>query len=234
MAKMKVFFDAFCKSLENSDVNVKHDLTKLSAFIDSYNTIRSKSRLNRTEPKDDLLNPSWFPAKHLPMFTMISQMHEDDHYEHTEYVKSLVQRRFFCNWTRNWIAQHQRLGYQVKEVGSGTHPTQLGWSTRKLGEGIVCPFKRTGVKFFGTFEATVLRRPLKQRCCLFRLLVTRAAQIEVINELRIEVCMTAITSFLARRGGPHTVNSDNGTTFVQAVREFKECFNEWDRNAMCE
>ena len=34
--------------------------------------------------------------------------------------------------------------------------------------------------------------------------------------------------------GDRTVISDNGTNFVGAAREFKECFKEWDRDAMCE
>ena len=47
-------------------------------------------------------------------------------------------------------------------------------------------------------------------------------------------CLIAITRFMARCGRLHTIISDNGAYFVGAPREFKEFFNEWDQDALCE
>ena len=43
----------------------------------------------------------------------------------------------------------------------------------------------------------------------------------------------AITRLMARPGKSHTISSDNGTNFVGAAREIKECFSQWDQDAMC-
>ena len=43
-------------------------------------------------------------------------------------------------------------------------------------------------------------------------------------------CLDAIHRFIARRGQPKTIVSDNGTNFVGAAREFKECFAELHRD----
>ena len=43
----------------------------------------------------------------------------------------------------------------------------------------------------------------------------------------------AITRFMARRGKPHTIINENGTQFVGAAWEFKECFSQCDRDAKC-
>ena len=101
-------------------------------------------------------------------------------------------------------------------------------------EGNVYPFKNTGVEYFGSFEVTVLPRPVKHWCSLFTCLVTRAVHIEVVNGLHTDACLMAITRFMARRGKPHTIINDNGTKFVGAAREFKECISQWDQDAMCE
>ena len=39
---------------------------------------------------------------------------------------------------------------------------------------------------------------------------------------------------MLRRGRPHTIIIDNGTNFLGADREFKEGFNQGDRDVMCE
>ena len=39
---------------------------------------------------------------------------------------------------------------------------------------------------------------------------------------------------MARRGNCHTLISNNGTNFVGAARQFKDCLIEWDRDTMSE
>ena len=104
------------------------------------------------------------------------------------------------------------------------HP-HMGDIPKERVEGNVYPFKNTGVDYFGPIEDTVLRRPVKHWCCLFTCLVTRAVHIKLVNGLDTHACMMAITRFMARPGKPHTIISDNGTKFVGAAREFKECFS---------
>ena len=116
------------------------------------------------------------------------------------------------------------------------NPFTLTWQIyrKKRLEGNVYPFKNTGVDYLGPFEVTVLRRRLKHWCCLFTCLVSRTVHIELLNGLDTDACMMVFTRFIARRGRPHKIIIDNGTNFVGAAREFKECFNQWDQDAMCE
>ena len=71
---------------------------------------------------------------------------------------------------------------------------------------------------------------MRHWCCLFTRLVTKAAHIEVVNGLNTDAWMMAITRFMARRGKPHKIRGDNGINFVGTAREFRQCFNEWDRD----
>ena len=93
----------------------------------------------------------------------------------------------------------------------------------------VFPFTHTGVDYFGTLKVKFLRRTLKIWCCPFTCLTTRAVHIEVAKSLDTESCLAAVTRFIARRGYPSTIISDNGTNSVGAFKEMKSFMNEWDK-----
>ena len=107
------------------------------------------------------------------------------------------------------------------------HPPMADLPRERLDEHVL-PFTHTGVDYFGPFEVKFLRRTLKRWCCLFTCLTTRAVHIEVAQSLDTESCLAAVTRFIARRGYPNTIISDNGTNFVGAANELKAFMNEWD------
>ena len=49
------------------------------------------------------------------------------------------------------------------------------------------------------------------------------------ESLDTESCLAAVTRFIARRGYPNTIISDNGTNFVGAANELKAFMHEWDK-----
>ena len=71
---------------------------------------------------------------------------------------------------------------------------------------------------------------MKRWCCLFTCLTTRAVHIEVVRSFDTDSCLVAINRFIARRGKPTTIKSDNGTNFVGSARELKEYINSWNQN----
>ena len=50
------------------------------------------------------------------------------------------------------------------------------------------------------------------------------------QSLDTESCLAALTRFIARRGYPSTIISDNGTNFVGAANGLKAFMNEWDKD----
>ena len=236
MTQRESFAELFNKLEDGSGERVKHDLAKLSPFVDSDNIIQLKGRLSKTieQSSDDMKHLILLSAKHPAMFLMLREMHEDNHNEGTEYLRSLVQQWFWIIGLRNALRSIKSIFVKSKKLAvRPVHPHMAELPEGRV-EGNVYPFKNTGVDYFGPFEVTVLRRPKKHWCCFFTCLVNRSVHIEVVNGLDTDACMMAGTRFMARRGRPHTIISDNGTNFLGAAREFKKCFNQWDRGVMCE
>ena len=56
--------------------------------------------------------------------------------------------------------------------------------------------------------------------------------IEVVAKLDKDGCLNAIMRFIARRGKPSTIISENGTNFVGAEREFAKYVAAWKKEGI--
>ena len=84
------------------------------------------------------------------------------------------------------------------------------------------PFTYVGVDYFGPMNIKYRRGTVKRYGCLFTCLTTRAVHIEVAHSLDADSFLMALHRFMARRGKPQKIFSDNGTNFVAADRELAE------------
>ena len=60
----------------------------------------------------------------------------------------------------------------------------------------------------------------------------RAVHIEGVPQLDTDSCLNAMMRFIARRGKPNTINSDNLTNFVGVEREFAEYVAAWNKEGI--
>ena len=90
-------------------------------------------------------------------------------------------------------------------------------------------FANDGVEYFSPFTVKIGRRNEKRWCCLFTCLTVRAVHIAIVPKLDTESCLNLIMRFIARRGKPVKMVSDNGTNFIGADREFKGYVAAWNK-----
>ncbi|XP_046560573.1 uncharacterized protein LOC124269595 [Haliotis rubra] len=90
------------------------------------------------------------------------------------------------------------------------------------------PFMRVGVDFFGPFAAKRGRSNVKRYGVVFTCLASRAIHLEVASQLDTSSCINAIRRFIARRGCPKKIWSDNGTNFIGSKRELNEAVESWN------
>ena len=66
---------------------------------------------------------------------------------------------------------------------------------------------------------------------LFTRLTTRAIHLEIVNSMDTSACVAGIERFIARRGVPNVIWSDNGTNFGAADKELLEATRRWNEYA---
>ena len=82
----------------------------------------------------------------------------------------------------------------------------------------------SAVDFAGPYETTSGRGRVhnKRYLCLFTCLQTRAVHLEMAADLDTDAFLRYFSRFIARRGKPGLVVSDNGTNFVGATSNVEE------------
>ena len=91
------------------------------------------------------------------------------------------------------------------------------------------PFSSTGVDYFGPFLVKRARSRVKMYGCLFTCLTSRAVHIEVASSLDSDSFINALRRFIARRGTPEIIRSDNGTNFIAGERELRQAIEAWNQ-----
>lgn len=87
------------------------------------------------------------------------------------------------------------------------------------------PFARTGIDYAGPFSIKISRNKTgKTYLCVFVCFVTKAVHLEVVSDLSTVAFLNTLKRFIARRGKPTNLYSDNGTNFVGANNSLKEMY----------
>ena len=115
-----------------------------------------------------------------------------------------------------------------RKAAPRTHPQQLGELPAER-VSTTPAFDSTGLDFAGPFtlKRGYTRKPsyIKAYLCLFVCLSTKAIHIEVVSDLTTASFLAALKRFVARRGCPTTIHSDNGSNFIGARNQLRELYN---------
>ncbi|XP_004524164.1 uncharacterized protein LOC101461972 [Ceratitis capitata] len=97
------------------------------------------------------------------------------------------------------------------------------------------PFTNTGVDFTGPFE---IKNYTGRAClitkgyvCFFLCFATKAIHLEATSDLSTSTFLGAFARFVARRGCPRAMYSDNGTSFVGANIALRHDFKKFTTEA---
>ena len=96
------------------------------------------------------------------------------------------------------------------------------------------PFLHVGIDYFGPILVKRAWSQLKRYGCVISCLTTRAVHIEVAHDMTTDCFINAFRRFIARRGQPKEVFSDNGTNFKGAESVLRKKLSRLNQSNMDE
>ena len=203
------------KSMLKNSIIVNH-----SPFLGPRGLIRSTGRIKHLTVIDfDTKHPIILDSRHPVVLKFLIETHENNHHQGVKYVRTLVQRKYAILKLRFTLRSIQRNCVTCRKFrAKPPTPIMSDLPKERLGYKLK-PFTFTGVDYFGPLYVTVRRSTQKRWGFLFTCLTTRATHIEIAHSLDADFCIMGVERFMARRGKPKVIWSDNGTNFVGAEKE---------------
>ena len=204
-------------------------LKGLSPFIDADGLLRSGGRIGKADVKYSVKYPILLDNKsHLTELLIFH--HHVLHHEGIEYLRSELRQRFWILKSRSIVRKvAHKCRYCRKRNAMPKSPIMGNLPDVRV-TAHKPPFYATGVDYFGPFYVRKFRRVEKRYGCLFVCLATKAIHLEVSHSLDTDSFIMALRRFIGRRGHPKVIASDNGTNFVGAQRELRDCIENWNQD----
>ncbi|GFY02635.1 integrase catalytic domain-containing protein [Trichonephila clavipes] len=203
-------------------------LISLNIFLDEDEILRVGGRLTK---QPTLSFDQKFPIiilKHHPITTLvIRQFHFRGFHSGTQMTLSLIRQHYWIPDGRSTVRREIKQCIECCRFNSkpsypkmGDLPKQRITQTR--------PFEIVGIDFAGPIltKCQYLRKAnkFKSYICLFICLATKAVHLELVSTLSTDAMLAALRRFIARRGHPSEIHSDNGTNFIGANNYLKQLY----------
>ncbi|XP_063636132.1 uncharacterized protein LOC134806742 [Cydia splendana] len=201
-------------------------LAKLSVYMDGDHIIRLRGRIAAGDLEEETVRPIVLHGKHHYTKLYVSHVHEQLHHGGTEIVVNDLRQRVHIVKIRPTVKQviAQCPKCRLRRAKPAA-PSTGDLPAARLAHH-VRPFTYTGLDYYGPQEVTVGRHREKRYVALFTCMTSRAVHLEMVASLSTDSAINALRRFIARRGCPTELWSDNGTAFRGAHRELAEAMRD--------
>ena len=175
-----------------------------------------------------LTSPVILPHDHILSQRVILEWHNIAHLG-TEWLLSLIREKFWITRARRLIQKVKRNCVTCQRLYAQPMLQMMSNLPPERCTPHEPPFTYTGLDLFGPFYIKVGRSEVKRYGCIFTCFGTRAVHIEVLSSLESDTFINGFFRFIARRGCPKTIWSDNGTNLVGAQSELSKSLRQLDR-----
>lgn len=221
--QMSCFADEYYCIRNGKPVPKGSSFDKLNLYIDDDGVVRVRNRAIYAPPacgsQRDLIV---LPSNHRATALIVNSYHCAYHHMNHETVLNEIRQTYFIFKLRVIYKIARRNCQKCKnEAAKPMSPQMSPLPPARLGA-FQRPFTFVGVDYFGPIAVTFGRKSLKRWGVLFTCLTIRAVHIEIAHTLSTDSFLMTLRNFIARRGAPAEIYSDNGTNFRGADRFLRE------------
>ena len=205
---------------KNDAVQRSSSLWKLDPFMDAEGLLRVGGRIGKSLLNYDAQHPIILPHGDRYVAALVEDTHLDLHHGGVDSMVTSLRNKF-------WITKAKRLCRKVKtkcmtcKRFDGKVMNEVMAPLPEERVTLSRPFSFIGVDFAGPFMTKVRGEVTKSYLLVIVCCSTRALHLELTESLMTEDFILAFRRFVARRGWPKGIRSDNGRTFVKAAEMLK-------------
>ena len=179
-------------------------------------------------------HPVILPKKHHVVDLIVRHYHLLSGHSGQEYVLSLIRKSY---WIIKGRVAVRRVVNRCFTCRRGQAPPGVQKMADLPADRVTPnkpPFSFVGVDCFGPFWVKRARSQVKRYGVLFTCLATRAIHLEVAQSMDTDSFVNSMRRFIARRGIPEVMRSDNGSNFVGGNKELREAISDWNESQIHE
>ena len=187
-------------------------------------------RLRHASIEAEARNPTIMPKKAHVVDLLVRHYHAKAGHSGREHILSLICEKYWIIKGRMAVRRVLSSCFHCKrrlQPPDSQKMSDLPYERVTPGEP---PFTFVGVDYFGPFYVKRGRCMEKKYGVLFTCLAMRAVHIEVAHSLDTSSFINALRRFIARRGSPHVIRSDNGTNLTSGEKELREAIDGWNKS----
>lgn len=253
LKREKPCLTSFLKLTELQDASLEIvRLVQVESFPDEYNALKSQRPVKKTSPLSplnpimvdgimrvggrirnaplppDVKHPMILPRDHYISKLIVTYYHKALCHAGREHVLSTIRGRYWIVNGRSLVRRLLHKCIECRKRHAQPMEQAMGDLPKERLTPFEAPFTFTGVDFFGPFHVKRGRATVKIYGCIFVCFTTRAIHIEDASALSTDAFIQALRRFIALRGCPREIWSDNGTNFTGASKELRESVKEFN------
>lgn len=187
-------------------------LRALRPIKDENGLLRAKTNIIQRNDKENFLYPVILPPNHPIVQRMIYEKHTENHHAGVSVLMAKLRENFWILKSRKTIRNVVQKCIRCKRFQTPRIEVEPGMPPEdRIREAAV--FEVVGVDMAGPVH---LADKTKAWIALYTCAVYRAIHLEVVTSLSTESFLQSLRRFIARRGRPYVIYSDNGKNFIGA------------------